>query len=154
VLTPKNNRNHVSVATQTQSERRRLLDFLASFQCQGEPVSSLFPCIANGTLCSDHGHCAVADDPANQFVDGTATDSSYNTRQSQCVCDPGYTGAHCQLAVAAASFDDGPSLDTLLGIVIPSVVGGLVTAVGCVAALGRVAPPPVVEASATAHVHR
>jgi hypothetical protein len=94
-------------------------------------VSSIYACITDNstTLCSSHGRCVLRD------ANGGTSFSAASNSTYQCACDAGYTGQRCQLTAATAGQDSGPSLDTLLGILIPSVLGCLVTVSCCVAAL-------------------
>jgi hypothetical protein len=62
--------------------RRQFLTLLKEFTCDDVSVSSIAPCINDGTLCSDAGTC---------------------TENVGCVCNTGRTGTYCQDLVADSS---------------------------------------------------
>ncbi|WBR14733.1 Ser/thr kinase [Pandoravirus kuranda] len=93
--------------------RGRLLNALASFECDGAPVSALASCIYQGTLCSDRGTC----------VTGRTASAS------RCACDKGYTGTACEID---DSNGGDSSLVTAIAIAVPIAV--VLLAVGlCIA---------------------
>jgi hypothetical protein len=53
--------------------------------CNGEPTSPIHGCIRNGTLCSDHGLCLIADASAPN---------------ASCHCSLGWSGVHCEIETA------------------------------------------------------
>ncbi len=74
----------VAVASHVLPIRRKLLNLLVRITCQGEPVSSLYGCVQDGSLCSEHGLC-------NNGV---------------CACSEGRTGKFCQLFINGTSSDN------------------------------------------------
>jgi hypothetical protein len=89
--------------------RKRMLEVVRGMKCNGQHVSSVYACIVDGTICSDHGLCT-----ANQ----------------KCICESGYEGDLCQTAITASN-NDAP-LDIIFGVSIP--VGlALLLAVVCLA---------------------
>jgi hypothetical protein len=73
-----------------------MLQVVQGMTCNGEHVSSVYACIVDGTICSDHGVCT-----ANQ----------------KCICESGYEGDLCQTAITASN-SDAP-LAVILGVSIP-----------------------------------
>jgi hypothetical protein len=59
-------------------------DLQEALACDGEPTSPIHGCIKNGTLCSDHGLCLVADASAPN-------------------CTLGWIGVHCEMETPALS---------------------------------------------------
>jgi tRNA A-37 threonylcarbamoyl transferase component Bud32 len=99
---PALNRNYLGVPGQSKLVRARILDIVANVTCGGEHVGSLYNCIHEGTLCSDHGQCR------NMELSGSG---------ASCLCDSGYEGDHCQ-TLTANSGSDVP-LAPILGSIIP-----------------------------------
>lgn len=85
--------------------RKQMVDFVAGITCDGDPVSSYYACIYEGTVCSDRGLCVTIDASEEEVV---------------CVCQSGYEGDYCQL-VSSDSHSD-VDLGPILGSIIPSVV--------------------------------
>jgi hypothetical protein len=79
------------------------LDFVAGMTCKGEHVSSVYGCIFQGTLCSDHGLC-------NKDLQGSGS----------CFCEAGFEGEHCEMAMASNTSD--VPLAAILGSIIPAAV--------------------------------
>ncbi len=69
-----------------------IVNTLVSVTCDGEPVSSLFGCVSDGTVCSNRGTC------------GNHT----------CNCNTGFGGTFCESAIETSSSNAG----TIIGIVI------------------------------------
>ncbi len=63
-------------------------DLQEALACNGEPTSPIHGCIKNGTLCSDHGLCLVADASAPN---------------ASCHCTLGWSGVHCEMGTLAPS---------------------------------------------------
>jgi hypothetical protein len=76
--------------------RKHMLKVVRNMTCNGQHVSSVYACIVDGTICSDHGVCT-----ANQ----------------KCVCESGYEGKLCKIPVMPSN-SDAP-LDVILGVSIP-----------------------------------
>ncbi|ELR22246.1 protein kinase domain containing protein [Acanthamoeba castellanii str. Neff] len=78
--------------------RRQFLTLLKEFTCDDVSVSSIAPCINDGTLCSDAGTC---------------------TENVGCVCNTGRTGTYCQDLVADSS-STNESLIVALSVALPA----------------------------------
>ncbi len=76
--------------------KRKLLTELVGITCGGEHVSSLYGCVSNGTICSQHGSCS----------------------NGKCQCDAEWKGATCDSPVADSSSSN--LLAILLGVLLPS----------------------------------
>ena len=96
-------RNYLGVAGQSAPLRARLMDFVASMTCDGEHVSSVYGCIYQGTLCSDHGVC-----------------SQTSASNGRCICTTGYEGEHCETAISNSS--SNVPLAAILGSIIPAAL--------------------------------
>ncbi len=70
-----------------------IVNTLVSVTCDGEPVSSLFGCVSDGTVCSNRGTC------------GNHT----------CNCDPGFEGTFCESALETSSSNAGPIIGIVIG---------------------------------------
>ena len=79
------------------------MDFVAGMTCKGEHVSSVYGCIYQGTLCSDHGLC-------NKDLQGSGS----------CFCETVFEGEHCETAIASNTSD--VPLAAILGSIIPAAV--------------------------------
>lgn len=90
--------NNVAVATQTAELMRNLINFQASVSFEGQPVSSIYGCITNGTLCSTNGVCQSG---------------------GNCKCNSGYIGTHCQTALVASYLVEAVPLQPILGSILP-----------------------------------
>ncbi len=73
---------------------KEIINTLVSVTCRGEYVSSLYGCVSNGEVCSNHGSC---DD-------------------HQCTCDKDYEGTFCEAVVGSDS--SSSNAGTIIGIVI------------------------------------
>ena len=103
-------RNFVVVASKSSAIKRRMVSQLSRVRCNGQPASSIYSCIMNDMVCSDHGVCV----------------------NSRCQCDDGFSGSYCQ-SNSSSSDDTGTILALSLGIAIP-VVGILLLIMACVIA--------------------
>jgi hypothetical protein len=82
-----------------------MLEFVANMTCQGQHVSSVYNCIYQRTICSDHGVCSAG----------------------ACLCSSGYEGEYCETATSTSD----TSLAPILGSIIPAAVIALLV-MGCV----------------------
>jgi len=82
-----------------------ILNFIASLSCDGKPSSSIYNCLYQGTICSNHGICS-----------STATNANVN-----CVCSTLYGGQYCEVEQSTGS-SSGTYLAPVLGSIIPTVV--------------------------------
>ncbi len=103
-------RNFVVVASKSSAIKRRMVSQLSRVRCNGQPASSIYSCIMNDMVCSDHGVCV----------------------NSRCQCDDGFSGSYCQ-SNSSSSDDTGTILALSLGIAIPAV-GILLLIMACVIA--------------------
>jgi hypothetical protein len=69
------------VASLNDGLRRRFLNQLKNFQCDGVAASSVYGCINDGRLCSDAGLCT----------------------NGLCICDSGREGQYCENLVGDSS---------------------------------------------------
>jgi hypothetical protein len=91
------------VAGQAKPVLKRILDIVAGMTCEGQHVSSIYGCIYQGTVCSDHGVCQA------------------DTQGSgSCLCQSGYQGDYCETAIVTSSTD--VPLGAILGAIIPAAV--------------------------------
>ncbi len=77
---------------------RGIVNTLVNVTCNGEPVSSLYGCVADGIVCSNHGTCNA----------------------HQCSCNMGYEGTFCQ-TIQGTSHSSSNS-GTIIGIVIGTLL--------------------------------
>jgi hypothetical protein len=101
-------RNSVVVASNSDRLKRRLVRQLSKVRCNGLPASSVYACIMDDMVCSNHGVCV----------------------NSRCQCDDGFSGSYCQ-SNSTSSDDTGTVLALSLGIALP-IVGILLLIAACV----------------------
>lgn len=68
---------------------------MANMTCKGEPVSSYYPCIYKGTLCSGNGECL----------------------KTGCICRSNFTGDYCQTLLQQST--SGVPLTPILATILP-----------------------------------
>lgn len=73
-----------------------MLDVLSNVTCNGVHVSSLYGCVSQGAICSNHGVCT----------------------SNRCTCESAYTGTYCESLRADSSSSD--VLAPVLGSVLPA----------------------------------
>jgi hypothetical protein len=86
----------IIIPAQSKPVRALIMNYIANVTCDDKQVSSFAACIADGTVCSDHGTCS----------------------SGACVCDAGYTGSVCE-RVASSSSSSSDVLAPVLGTVLP-----------------------------------
>ncbi len=79
---------------------KKIVNTLVSITCNGKPVSSLYGCVSDGVVCSDHGSC----------------------NDHSCTCDAGYKGTYCESTNDSSSSDTGTIIGIVLGYYPPQHV--------------------------------
>jgi hypothetical protein len=98
-------------------------DLQEALACNGEPTSPIHGCIKNGTLCSNHGLCLVADASAPN---------------ASCHCNLGWSGVHCEMETpaqgdtSAAAVSSDLFIATLVTLVPAAALALLAIGVGTV----------------------
>ncbi len=72
---------------------KKIISILVNITCDGKPVSSLYGCVSDGVVCSEHGTCL----------------------NNQCNCESGYEGILCDRISTSSSSSDS---STIIGIVL------------------------------------
>jgi hypothetical protein len=106
----------VVVCGQSEVLLKRLLTSFANITCDGVHSFSLFGCVHDGTMCSNHGNCSSS---------------------GVCQCGDGWEGQYCQTLKSDSSSSDnlGVILGATLGAVVPLLCLLFLFLIGVIVAL-------------------
>ncbi len=78
---------------------KKIVNILVNITCEGKYVSSLYGCVSDGEVCSNHGSC----------------------EEHKCACERGYEGTYCEsIASDSSSSDSGVVIGIVIGTTIES----------------------------------